>query len=189
MAKTVPDQQLATAQFFFQELSCIAPADQAEEADIERAQRLAQSGTPLCRTLTPNQPDPHLVSYFPVVDPEADAILLGEHRKAGLWLPPGGHVEPGEHPRQTVQRECLEELRQNAEFLFPAPFFFTITRTVGALQHEDMSLWYVLKGDARTLPEFDGAEWVSMRWFPCASLPKTGTDPNLGRFAAKVSAR
>ncbi|MEU4312510.1 NUDIX domain-containing protein [Nocardia sp. NPDC024068] len=30
--------------------------------------------------------------------------------KAGLWLPPGGHVEPDEHPARTACREVAEEL-------------------------------------------------------------------------------
>ncbi|MFE5112552.1 hypothetical protein [Streptomyces sp. NPDC056663] len=28
-------------------------------------------------------------------------MLLVAHRKAGLWLPAGGHVEPGEDPWRT----------------------------------------------------------------------------------------
>ncbi|MEE3919135.1 NUDIX domain-containing protein [Micromonospora sp. BRA006-A] len=27
-----------------------------------------------------------------------------------MWLPSGGHVEPGEHPADTVRRELREEL-------------------------------------------------------------------------------
>ena len=30
--------------------------------------------------------------------------------EASLWLPTGGHVEPGEDPSDTVERECQEEL-------------------------------------------------------------------------------
>jgi ADP-ribose pyrophosphatase YjhB (NUDIX family) len=37
-------------------------------------------------------------------------MLLVDHQNAGLWLPPGGHVEIAEHPRATVARELREEL-------------------------------------------------------------------------------
>ncbi|WP_425276650.1 NUDIX domain-containing protein [Streptomyces diastatochromogenes] len=37
-------------------------------------------------------------------------MLLVAHRKAGLWLPAGGHVEPGVNPWAAVVRECHEEL-------------------------------------------------------------------------------
>ncbi len=43
--------------------------------------------------------------------------LLHKHRKLGLWLPPGGHIEPGESPDEAVLREVLEETGLKAEFV------------------------------------------------------------------------
>ncbi len=36
-------------------------------------------------------------------------ILLIKHKKAGIWLCPGGHIEENELPHQAVEREFLEE--------------------------------------------------------------------------------
>lgn len=36
-------------------------------------------------------------------------VLLHFHRKLGMWLPPGGHIEPGELPDAAARREVLEE--------------------------------------------------------------------------------
>jgi 8-oxo-dGTP pyrophosphatase MutT (NUDIX family) len=36
-------------------------------------------------------------------------VLLHRHAKLGLWLPPGGHVEPHELPDEAARREVLEE--------------------------------------------------------------------------------
>ena len=36
-------------------------------------------------------------------------VLLHRHRKLGMWLPPGGHIEPGELPDEAAVREVLEE--------------------------------------------------------------------------------
>lgn len=36
-------------------------------------------------------------------------ILLVKHKKLGLWLAPGGHVEDGEMPHQAAEREFWEE--------------------------------------------------------------------------------
>lgn len=36
-------------------------------------------------------------------------VLLHRHAKLGLWLPCGGHVEPGELPDDAAVREVLEE--------------------------------------------------------------------------------
>jgi len=65
-----------------------------------RALAWIDSGAPLWRTEAPATPDPHLVTYFLPFDAARDRLLLVDHRKAGLWLPPGGHVEPGEDPRE-----------------------------------------------------------------------------------------
>ena len=39
----------------------------------------------------------------------AGQVLLHPHRKVGLWLPPGGHVEPHELPDDAALRETREE--------------------------------------------------------------------------------
>lgn len=36
-------------------------------------------------------------------------VLLHRHPKIGLWLPPGGHIEPHELPDDAARRETLEE--------------------------------------------------------------------------------
>lgn len=41
-------------------------------------------------------PEPRLVSYFLLTGLQHDFVLLVDHRKAGLWLPTGGRVEPRE---------------------------------------------------------------------------------------------
>lgn len=38
-----------------------------------------------------------------------DRTLLHWHRKLGMWLPPGGHIEPDEDPVEAVVREVCEE--------------------------------------------------------------------------------
>jgi 8-oxo-dGTP pyrophosphatase MutT (NUDIX family) len=36
-------------------------------------------------------------------------VLLHRHRKLGMWLPPGGHIEEGELPDEAAVREVWEE--------------------------------------------------------------------------------
>lgn len=40
---------------------------------------------------------------------EQGHVLLHLHRRTGLWLPPGGHIEPGELPDEAALRETREE--------------------------------------------------------------------------------
>jgi len=92
-------------------VSKIKPFDPLEQSHIEQTLAWIDSGAPLFRTQKPDVPPKHLVSYFVLFDENAFKILLVDHKKAQLWLPPGGHVEVDEDPLETVKRECLEELK------------------------------------------------------------------------------
>ena len=70
-------------------------------------------------------------------------ILLVDHKNARLWLPTGGHVEAGEHPRNTVVRELQDEL--GFESSHPIEPMVTCVKMSGlAVGHIDVCLWYVI---------------------------------------------
>jgi 8-oxo-dGTP diphosphatase len=167
------------------EVVSIQPFDELEE--IHRCDALAwiDSGAPLFRTAKPATPPRHLVSYFAVID--GREILLVDHKSAQLWLPPGGHVEPGEHPRDTVARELREELGFVAGHNIAEPLMITCTTTVGLTAgHIDVSLWYVVTA-ARAQPiAYDKREFAGVRWFPYSDVPFRRSDPFLARFLAKL---
>jgi 8-oxo-dGTP pyrophosphatase MutT (NUDIX family) len=48
-------------------------------------------------------------------------VALHWHRKLGMWLPAGGHIEPNEDPLEAVLREIREEFAVEAEPLPLAP--------------------------------------------------------------------
>jgi hypothetical protein len=96
----------------------IQPYDALEHAHVADTIAWIDSGAPLCRVSKPATPPQHLVSYAVLVDPARDQLLLVDHRQSGLWLPSGGHVEPGEHPDVTARRELWEDLHLPARFVF-----------------------------------------------------------------------
>jgi 8-oxo-dGTP diphosphatase len=177
-------------------VAAIEPLD-AREAD-DRAACLAwiASGAPLCRTLPPATPPQHLVAYAVAVDPVRRQILLGDHRQAGLWLPTGGHVEPGEHPAAAARRELDEELGIDGEPLgaHDAPVMVTVTTTAGTVtaRHVDVSLWYAFGVDAGTELRPDPGELRAVRWWPFDRVdPGAGErriGPGIDRFLTKVTA-
>ncbi len=167
----------------------IPPGDALEQTHIATTLAWIASGAPLCRTHKPATPPLHLVAYFVLFDSAAQHLLLVDHRKAGLWLPSGGHVEPDEHPAATVERELWEELQLESRLFFPQPIFLTVTQTVGATAgHTDVSLWYVLRGDCQQLLHYDREEFHQVAWFPLDRLPHERTDPHMARFVQKLMA-
>jgi 8-oxo-dGTP pyrophosphatase MutT (NUDIX family) len=44
-------------------------------------------------------------------------VLLHWHRKLGMWLPPGGHIERDELPDEAAVREVLEETGVEVELM------------------------------------------------------------------------
>ncbi|MGE0623212.1 MAG: NUDIX domain-containing protein [Pseudomonadales bacterium] len=170
------------------EVESIQPFDEVEARSKSQVLDWIDTGVELCRLEKPAKPPMHLVSYFLVVD--GPHLLLVDHINAKLWLPTGGHVEPEEHPRDTVVREALEELSLGASFLCEHPVFLTVTETVGLTAgHTDVSLWYLLQGDRLEQLEIDGGEFNDVRWFHRDEVPLERSDPHMGRFLAKLYPR
>ncbi|CUI50038.1 NUDIX hydrolase [Cognatishimia activa] len=167
-------------------ISGIEPYDSLESQHIKDTLDWIKSGAELFRQHGPDIPPQHLVSYFLLVD--RDWVLLVDHIKANLWLPSGGHVDPNEHPLQTVKRECREELKVDAQFIVEDPVFLTRCDTNGAMNvHTDVSLWFLLKGKRDYPYDFDRGEFRDVQWFRTDQLPLHRIDPNLERFVSKIS--
>lgn len=118
--------------------------------------------------------------------------MLIDHIKAALWLPTGGHVDIDEDPYDTVVREAYEELKITADFDTPIgddPLFVTVTETKNTGIHTDVSLWYVIKGDADAELDFDTGEMNSYKWFTFDDVLATDAselDPHMHRFVKKL---
>lgn len=80
----------------------------------------------------------HYTASGLVINCAGDKALLVFHKKLQLWLPAGGHVEPGELPHNAAIREVFEEtgirahirnssedldLQKGVEIQIPAPRF------------------------------------------------------------------
>jgi len=170
----------------------IMPFDGIEQKHKSDALDWIKSGINIFRVGKPDKPPKHLVSYFVLVDPEQQSLLLGDHIKAQQWLPSGGHVELGEDPKDTVRREIKEELGIDAIFLrnYEQPLFVTVRQTVGLTAgHTDVSLWYIVRGTLHRRLRFDRREFQSMEWFTFQEILESDPsifDPNLQRFTKKL---
>lgn len=109
-------------------------------------------------------------------------VLLHKHKKLGIWLPPGGHVELDEDPNQAALREAKEETGLDVELIgettqYDSPYsareiipprflnrhFFDETHT-----HEHVDMAYFARpvgGSIRA--EVEGAD---VRWFTAEEI-------------------
>ena len=85
-------------EWLVQLFEAMTPWDGLERAHLSTALEWVQSDAPIYRSRPPDVPPMHLVSYFVALDDDRRELLLVAHRKAGLWLPSGGHVEQDEDP-------------------------------------------------------------------------------------------
>ncbi|MBW4061890.1 NUDIX domain-containing protein [Candidatus Saccharibacteria bacterium] len=167
----------------------IAPFDELERQQIASTEAWIDSVEPIYRHSNPAR---HLVSYVVPFDLTTRSVLLFYHRKSGLLLPPGGHLEDNETPLQATKREMAEELHQVASFyawVGAAPLFLTATDTVGSAPHTDISLWFTVCQTPSDDPWYDKREFSGYRWVPLKSLMAPGDklDPQMHRFARKLN--
>ncbi len=174
-------------------VSAVEPGDDLEARQKADILDWLGSEDDVFRRARPATPARHLVSYVVCVDAARRSMLLVEHRDAGLHLPSGGHVDSGEDPAEAALREAWEELGVVASFLpgiGARPLMVSQTTTVGvSAGHTDVSLWYLVEGDAEAPLEGDAREFAGSRWWTFDEVLAADPailDPHLQRFAAKL---
>jgi 8-oxo-dGTP pyrophosphatase MutT (NUDIX family) len=113
----------------------------------------------------------HLTASAAVLDPGGDQTCLVLHHKLGVWVQPGGHLEPGDDSvLAAAAREVQEETGLTGEVL-PEPALLSRHRAPCAPGVVDwhLDVQFVLV-TPRTPPR-PSAETPSVAWWPVAGLP------------------
>lgn len=120
-----------------------------------------------------------------------DAVLLVKHRNHGLWLQPGGRVEPHEDPAQAAVREVKEETGIDVKIIgdlnfahasarsVPPPFAIIdrISRDRRIGPHRCLGFLYVCRPIAGTLlPQL--TEVAAVRWVRLAEIAQLAPIPD-----------
>jgi ADP-ribose pyrophosphatase YjhB (NUDIX family) len=120
--------------------------------------------------------------------------LLLWHNKMGAWLPPGGHIHPGELPEVAACREVREETGLEVELLgrqeqwgkvrvLLTPACVLLEDIGPGHQHIDLIYFALAKGGE---PRIDARESARMRWYSASELDGPEIAPDiriLGRRA------
>jgi 8-oxo-dGTP pyrophosphatase MutT (NUDIX family) len=124
-------------------------------------------------------PRSHFCAYFLPYNPMTYQVFIVHHKKSGLWISPGGHIDAGETLFQTLNRELEEELGvKNGIKRGIQPFLFTITPIENSVQSckEHFDLWYRIPTDGSSF-SIDPKEFHDTRWLTVADARTLVTDP------------
>ena len=123
-------------------------------------------------------PESHFCVFFLPYNPESGKVFIIHHKKSGLWLSPGGHVDKGETLPETLNREIYEELGVKDFFKKEqCPFLLTMTEIENSVQpcrtHYDV--WYLLSTDGKNF-NVDPTEFYDAKWLTIGEAGKIVTD-------------
>lgn len=73
--------------------------------------------------------------------------VLHLHRRLGIWMQPGGHIDAGETPDVAARREATEELGLAVAHPPEGPLLLHLDVHAAALGHTHLDLRYLLLGE------------------------------------------
>lgn len=127
-------------------------------------------------------------------------VLLVHHKKLGVWLGPGGHVEKNETPEQTVIREVKEETGLDVDVIgdkdnnlsdadtdvssLHSPYVI-LCELIGDHYHNDIVYLCKISGDSRDI-RYDKNESIDIGFFGINDLDDIKLFPNSRRLLEKV---
>lgn len=167
-------------------ISSIAPWDDLEVRDISIVKAWLQQASFLNK---PYNMDMHLGVLCPILSPDFAYTYLINHRKAQMWLPPGGHVDFGVTLEQAACQELEEELGlKNSSPLSNCPTFLVRTLTQGQnAGHIDVTSWYPFWGDPSTSYSVQAKEASQGKWISISEIFTNPQYANLRRGYSKLS--
>lgn len=112
-------------------------------------------------------PETHLCAFYLPIDNKQKKIYLVVHKKSGLWMPPGGHIDIGESPLEAVKRECNEELNFTLTTEPIELYTISIEDIDNPIQKckRHYSFWYIVNMELKEFNynknESENGRWVS----------------------------
>jgi 8-oxo-dGTP pyrophosphatase MutT (NUDIX family) len=141
------------------EVKARTPVDEREHTSIERFLREVVE---LAEPFAEHADATHVTASALVVGPRG--VVLHRHRVLGIWVQPGGHIDPGETPWDAAVRETAEETGLAVAHAGGTPSLAHVDVHPGPHGHTHLDLRYLLDGgDADPQPPPEESQDVS--WF------------------------
>lgn len=162
------------------------PADAREQIFHARMLELLDTAEPWSRRqFRPG----HLTASAFVVSPAGDAVLLIFHRKLGIWIQPGGHVEPADLSLEAAaRREVAEEVGVLLSDTGPVSLFDVDIHLIPARpaepRHEHFDVRFCFRASDLAFTAND--EVIEARWVPLARIDQVTADESVLRAVRKL---
>lgn len=124
-------------------------------------------------------PATHYCVYFLPFDRSNNKVFIVHHKKSGLWISPGGHIDKGETLLEALNREIEEELGVKGFFKEEqSPFLLTITPIENRVQpcKTHFDVWYLVPTDGSNF-NINPLEFNDTKWMAIEEAEKVVTDP------------
>lgn len=108
--------------------------------------------------------DVHVTASAIVVSDVGDKVALHLHKRLGMWLQPGGHIDPGEVPAVGALREAAEETGLPVRHEQHGGVFVHLDVHPGPKGHTHHDLRYLVRAPEVGFAPADG-ESPEVRWF------------------------
>jgi 8-oxo-dGTP pyrophosphatase MutT (NUDIX family) len=126
----------------------------------------------------------HVTGSGLVAGPRGTVLLV--HRKLGIWLQPGGHLDSDETPADAALRETVEETGLPVRHPVTGPHLVHLDVHRAAEDHVHLDLRYLLRCDTVADPAPPVGESQQVRWFSmdeALEVADEGLVDGLGRLA------
>jgi 8-oxo-dGTP pyrophosphatase MutT (NUDIX family)/ribosomal protein S18 acetylase RimI-like enzyme len=123
----------------------------------------------------------HVTASAIVVTTDRRRVLLHRHKRLGLWLQPGGHIDAGELPWNGSLREVVEETGLPASLVVgpsPEPMLVHIDVHPGPRKHTHLDLRYLVESPYvdPSPPEGESQEVEWFHWYQAIPLSESGLE-------------
>jgi 8-oxo-dGTP pyrophosphatase MutT (NUDIX family) len=158
------------------------PVDERERGSVDR---ILATVPELARPFDVDADPVHITASAFIVGRRG--IVLLRHRRLGIWVQPGGHVDEGETPWDAAQREAVEETGLAVRFLDGDPELAHVDVHAGGRGHTHLDLRYLMAaGDADPAPPPDESQEIGwFGWDRAAAV----AEPAMAGILAALAAR
>jgi 8-oxo-dGTP pyrophosphatase MutT (NUDIX family) len=126
-------------------LADVAARDPVDDRERQSIERFVAEVDRLERPFDEHADPVHITASSVIVGPRG--IVLHRHKTLGIWVQPGGHIDPGETPWDGALRETIEETGLPARLAGDGPQLVHVDVHPGPRGHTHLDLRYLVDAD------------------------------------------